>query len=782
MSTNVSLDNYNLPSIKGAYLKRPSLDKELYKALIDENFQVVIMQGRPGSGKTSQAIDFGIHFNKIEQVVYLNANSADRLDVEYRKFANSYLKLNTDKLKKSELINEVYENMRDRKVLFIFDDLTKLKYCRDYIINLPSGAFALITTKNMSFKIDAEFDKLKLIQQTAFDKKEASDYIRYEIDHAITDESIRDLIRHFYSDELQGILPFYLKKTCVYLNLFHATRTTQVLLNAVYRTEADFNYLKLLENSLSQQDRQLVLCLSFFDCTFVPRQLLEDAVTHDSEQYFNNQLRNLQNKGIIESAGENGFLIHEMIHREIVQIAQNEKSTYLRDFFFRLVNILNEKINLKNMPGLCYYYGSAKKVTNLNNFKSYWSVGKLKKKELVISICQILFKLSIFSFYYMNNYLQSFQFCDDLMDHLYMLDEENILKNQLGSKGEHDATTLIQFSNRFAKKLYHIGLVYDRLNCYSNAIQVKKQCIRLIENTDEKKDLGDCYKSISFSYEMRGDFKKSIKYRKKFENLADDELFIDSRYSSDFKIEPQKTPSDIFRRAVGLYEDENYQDAISLFQKAIILYKSLSSNEIKNVSKCYEMIGVCHFKMNNCKNSLTNLNEALFLLNKIYPTGIHLDIASIFNRQAANYEFSGDWVKANECRMRELNIRENFSSTLINGNNREYFDCLFNLGQNYKNLSDYELALDYLNRALEQTDHDELDEAATLNQIGDVYLKKGQYNEAKTNLEKSLDIRKQKLNVNHKDMIESNYNMGLVYEKIGRQSKAKEYFRKALKQ
>ena len=107
-----------------------------------------------------------------------------------------------------------------------------------------------------------------------------------------------------------------------------------------------------------------------------------------------------------------------------------------------------------------------------------------------------------------------------------------------------------------------------------------------------------------------------------------------------------------------------------------------------------------------------------------------------------------------------------------------------NIGEVYRNQSDYAKALEYNRKALKIFERvfgpDHPNTATPYNDIGLVYKRQGDYAKALEYLGKALDIRERVLGSDHSDIAESYNNIGQVYYKQGDYAKALEYHRKAL--
>ena len=109
---------------------------------------------------------------------------------------------------------------------------------------------------------------------------------------------------------------------------------------------------------------------------------------------------------------------------------------------------------------------------------------------------------------------------------------------------------------------------------------------------------------------------------------------------------------------------------------------------------------------------------------------------------------------------------------------------LDDLGILYKKMGDYEQAKDYHLRSLaikeKQLSPDRLDVASSYYNLGIVYYAKGELDQAKDYNERSLAIREKQLSPDHVDVAQSCNNLGAVYRAKGELDQAKDYHERAL--
>ena len=144
------------------------------------------------------------------------------------------------------------------------------------------------------------------------------------------------------------------------------------------------------------------------------------------------------------------------------------------------------------------------------------------------------------------------------------------------------------------------------------------------------------------------------------------------------------------------------------------------------------------------------------------------------------YRNLGDYNKALEYYFKALEIRKD----VLGEKHPNTAGTYGNIGVVYHNLEDYDKALEFYNKALE-IDKDVLgenhhDTAISYNNIGVVYDELGDYDKALEYHNKALEIKKEVLGEKHASTAMSYNNIGNVYDDLGDYDKALEYHNKAL--
>lgn len=144
------------------------------------------------------------------------------------------------------------------------------------------------------------------------------------------------------------------------------------------------------------------------------------------------------------------------------------------------------------------------------------------------------------------------------------------------------------------------------------------------------------------------------------------------------------------------------------------------------------------------------------------------------------YRNLGEYDKALEYYFKALEIRKD----VLGEKHPNTAGSYGNIGVVYHNLEDYDKALEFYNKALE-IDKDVLgenhhDTAISYNNIGVVYDELGDYDKALEYHNKALEIKKEVLGEKHASTAMSYNNIGNVYDDLGDYDKALEYHNKAL--
>ncbi|CAF1663398.1 unnamed protein product, partial [Adineta ricciae] len=223
----------------------------------------------------------------------------------------------------------------------------------------------------------------------------------------------------------------------------------------------------------------------------------------------------------------------------------------------------------------------------------------------------------------------------------------------------------------------------------------------------------------------------------------------------------------------------DYRKALEYYEKTLsIQQQSLPANH-PDLATSYNNIGLVYDNMGDYRKALEYYEKALSIRQQSLPAS-HPDLATSYNNIGLVYDNMGDYRKALEYYEKSLSIEQQS----LPANHPDLAKSYSNIGSVYDNMGDYRKALEYYEKALSirqqslPANHPDL--ATSYNNIGSVYVNMGDYRKALEYYEKALSIRQQSLPANHPVLATSYNNIGLVYKSTGDYRKALEYYEKAL--
>ena len=198
-----------LPGILTSYEKFIGREKKLQQIEYNLNREnIVIITGRAGIGKSSCAIEYGKRYKENIPVRYFNADSATKMEQQYRKLAKE-MDINVDQQADDfviKLVNNKLASLKT-KILFIFDNVDRYEDIKEYMVNMPTNVQVIITTRNP--RLIANKPHINIDE---FSNKEATEYLKSSLQNRyLNDSFINQLINNF------GTLPYDIKCVAAYL-------------------------------------------------------------------------------------------------------------------------------------------------------------------------------------------------------------------------------------------------------------------------------------------------------------------------------------------------------------------------------------------------------------------------------------------------------------------------------------------------------------------------------------------------------------------------------------
>lgn len=290
-------------------------------------------------------------------------------------------------------------------------------------------------------------------------------------------------------------------------------------------------------------------------------------------------------------------------------------------------------------------------------------------------------------------------------------------------------------------------------------------------------------------------------------------------YSQEQKLIEQA--DSLYQQGIEFYNNEQYNNAINLFEKAAVLREKISGKTHSDYAICLNKSGNCYAALGNYDKALELYNQALSIIDKSLGKE-HQDYAGVLNNIGTCYSDLGDYERALEYFRQSLSIirmlwgtnHPTYASILGNiancysilGDDKtaleylfnelkiykeifgimspEYAMCLDNIGICYAYLGKFSKGLEYCYQALTiQQDlfHEEnLDIASSLTHIGVCYSDLGDLTQALKCYEQGLIIVERVLGNEHPVYAETLNYIGLCHYRLADYAKALEYCQQAL--
>ena len=207
-----------------------------------------------------------------------------------------------------------------------------------------------------------------------------------------------------------------------------------------------------------------------------------------------------------------------------------------------------------------------------------------------------------------------------------------------------------------------------------------------------------------------------------------------------------------------------FQDAENAFDQALAILQNFNQNN-SIAAQSHNYSGYALWKMQEYNRAIEHFLKAeeIFLqiggVNNNYLAGMYINMG-------ACYDDMGFASKAVVCYERAYPI--------LSDQNRNHPHLVYvynNLGNAYGDLGEFTLAIRYLNQAIQRNPQS----GRYLNNLGDVYLKMDDFDEAEKAFLKSLELQKTQKNSNPREMARPLHNLGIVYRYQGFFQKSLEY-------
>lgn len=202
-------------------------------------------------------------------------------------------------------------------------------------------------------------------------------------------------------------------------------------------------------------------------------------------------------------------------------------------------------------------------------------------------------------------------------------------------------------------------------------------------------------KKVSKSFDSLGYYFEQIQYNKKANNYQNCLYYSKKAIDFSHKKNDEKAMADSHYNLGLVYFDlHKHDDAIDAFVRSIAIYSTLPTSTEQ--AMCYYYLGMVYIKQNNTTLAEKNLNQAQLLFEKLK---IHSAIEMINLQRAIIYK------KLNRSSQAIELLEKLITQTDTIHTRKVIPEALYHLGMIEKERKRFNLALNYLNRALSRTNN-----------------------------------------------------------------------------
>ena len=227
------------------------------------------------------------------------------------------------------------------------------------------------------------------------------------------------------------------------------------------------------------------------------------------------------------------------------------------------------------------------------------------------------------------------------------------------------------------------------------------------------------------------------------------------------------------------YRLGEYNQAIELHRKALLIRNQINGEDHANVATIYSNLALVYATLNEY-NQAKDLNEKALLIRKKLFGEDHADVAITYNNLASVYYRLGEYNQAKELHEKALMI----CKKIFDEHHADVATSYNNLASVYNSLGEYNQAKELHEKALmiyrKIFSEDHAVVATTYNNLATVYKSLGEYNQAKELHEKALMIYRKIFSEDHAVVATTYNNLATVYESLGEYNQAKQLHEKAL--
>ena len=235
----------------------------------------------------------------------------------------------------------------------------------------------------------------------------------------------------------------------------------------------------------------------------------------------------------------------------------------------------------------------------------------------------------------------------------------------------------------------------------------------------------------------------------------------------------------LYQQGIELYNNNQYNNAINLFEEVAVLRKELFGETHPDYAICLNKSGNCYAAIGDYDKALELYNQALSIIDNALGKE-HQDYAGILNNIGTCYSDLGDYNRALEYFLKSLTI----SKMLLGTNHPTCALIIGNIANCYSLLGDDETALEYYFDELkiykEVFGITSPEYASCLNDIGIIYAYLGKFSKGLEYCQQALTIQQYLFHEDNLDFASSLSHMGTCYFNLGDLTQALKCYEQAL--
>lgn len=297
-----------------------------------------------------------------------------------------------------------------------------------------------------------------------------------------------------------------------------------------------------------------------------------------------------------------------------------------------------------------------------------------------------------------------------------------------------------------AEALNTQGISYNIRGDFAKSLDYYKSSLKISEEIGDQKGIARSLGNIGIVYSQQGDYAKTLECLNlslKIQEELGDSLWI----------------SNSLTNIGNIYRNQgDYSNALECFNRSLTISKQIENE--KSVSTVLNHIGIVYKEQGNHAEAIDYFTSSLKIKEKI---GDSLGVAGSLTSIGNVYSAQGNYEKALEYHNRTLKIAEKI------GDKNGISITLTNIVDILRKLKRYAEALDLCHRSIQivREIENKQAEAFALNHIGNIYKDQGDYKRAEDYFNESLKIFKEienkpgiamsNINMGHNNFLQGNY-------------------------